>query len=100
MRALIDEHGARAVERSLNFGGYQVLGGGLVEAARDVFVLNTRLFPESANVWDSLGEAHMNLGAHDEAIRCYETSLTYNADNGNATAMIAKMREEAEASAE
>jgi CubicO group peptidase (beta-lactamase class C family) len=100
MRALIDEHGARAVEGTLNFGGYQLLGGGVAEAARDVFALNTRLFPESANAWDSLGEAHIKLEAYAEAIRCYETSLRYNADNKNATAMIAKMRQEAAARAE
>ncbi|MEM7355216.1 MAG: serine hydrolase [Acidobacteriota bacterium] len=100
LRELIDERGARAVERSLNFGGYQFLGNGLGEAARDVFALNTRLFPESARAWDSLGEAHMQLGAHAEAIRCYEKSLTYDADNDNAAAMIAKMRQEVVESAE
>ncbi len=100
LRDVIDERGSRAVERALNVGGYRLLRGGLPEAARDVFALNTRLFPESSNVWDSLGEAHMNLGAYDEAIRCYEKSLSYDPDNGNATAMIASMREEAAASAE
>ena len=79
---------------------YRFLTGGATETARDVFALNTRLFPESGNVWDSLAEAYMNLGEHDEAIRHYEKSLALAPNNTNATAMIAKMREEAAASEE
>ena len=63
------------------------------EQALAVFELNTRVFPEAFNTWDSLGEAHMILGHDDDAIRFYERSLELNPDNANATAMIARIRE-------
>ena len=79
---------------AVNNAGYQFLGAGKSEVAREVLALNTRLFPESANTWDSLGEAYMTLGNGEEAIRNYEKSLELNAGNSNATAMIARIREE------
>ncbi len=90
---LVAREGAAAVDGTVNRAGYRFLGAGKAELARDVFSLNTRVFPQSFNAWDSLGEAHMTLGDHDAAIRCYEKSLEHNADNQNAVAMIAKMRE-------
>ena len=52
---------ASAVEGVVNGIGYLFLGADQAELARDVFLLNTRLFPEASNTWDSLGEAHMEL---------------------------------------
>ena len=94
LKALVDDLGAQAVEDNLNFGGYTLLQADQPQAARDVFALNTRLFPGSANVWDSLGEAHMVLGQHDEAIRHYEKSLELAPGNQNARTMIGRMRAE------
>ena len=42
-----------------------------VDAAIRVFRLNTRLFPDSANAWDSLAEAHAARGDQDEAKALY-----------------------------
>ena len=44
-------------EWDINSAGYSFLQSGNVDAALKVFELNTALFPKSANVWDSLGEA-------------------------------------------
>ncbi len=55
--------------------------------------MNTRVFPEAFNTWDSLAEAHMVLGHDDEAIRFYERSLELNPNNTNAKEMIARIRE-------
>lgn len=57
-----------------------------------IFELNTELFPETFNAWDSLGEAFMKLGKDAKAIACYEKSLELNADNTNAEEMIARIR--------
>ncbi len=73
--------------------GYALLRSEKAEQALAVFELNTRVFPEAFNTWDSLGEAHMVLGHDDDAIRCYERSLELNPDNTNATEMIARIRE-------
>ena len=97
LRRLAGEQGAQAVERVLNIGGYRFLGAELAGAARDSFELGTRVFPDSANLWDSLGEALMTLGEHEQSIRCYQKSLELNPENSNAVAMIARMKAEQQA---
>ena len=82
------------VEGAVNRAGYRFLTAGKHEVARDLLALNTRLFPDASNAWDSLGEAYMTLGNAAEAIKNYEKSLELNADNANAIEMIAKIREE------
>lgn len=93
LRDLAQQGNAGRVEGSVNGAGYGFLGSGKTELARDVLMLNTRLFPESSNAWDSLGEVNMALGRLDEAVGNYEKSLALNADNANAAAMLTKIRE-------
>ena len=97
LRRLAGEQGAQAVERVLNIGGYRFLGAELAGAARDSFELGTRVFPDSANLWDSLGEVLMTLGEHEQSIRCYQKSLELNPENSKAVAMIARMKAEQQA---
>ena len=60
----------------------------------DVFQLNVTLFPESANAYDSLGEAYLNGGQTEKAIRSYKKSLELNPDNQNAAAQLKRLTEE------
>ncbi|MBT8486073.1 MAG: class A beta-lactamase-related serine hydrolase [Phycisphaerales bacterium] len=83
------------LEASLNASGYQLLNQGRHADAIAVFRLNTRLFPEAFNPWDSLGEALMIDGDHAAAIAHYEKSLALNPDNDNARVMLEKLREPA-----
>jgi CubicO group peptidase (beta-lactamase class C family) len=85
----------REVEAEVNAVGYLLLQSERAEQALVVFELNTRVFPEAFNTWDSLAEAHMVLGHDEEAIRYYERSLELNPDNANAEAMIFRIRERA-----
>lgn len=55
------------LERIVNNTGYAVRENLGVAAALRVFELNTVLFPDSANVWDSLAEAHEARGDMDKA---------------------------------
>ncbi len=80
------------VERVVNASGYRLLGAAKPLAAQAVFETNTRLFPASANVWDSLAEAHMTLGNTEEAIRIYEKTLQMDADNPGARAALEALR--------
>jgi cytochrome c-type biogenesis protein CcmH/NrfG len=89
----VERNEPRRIELEVNAAGYALLTTQKAEQALAVFELNTRVFPEAFNTWDSLGEAHMVLGNDDEAIRNYERSLELNPDNSNATAMIARIRE-------
>lgn len=58
---------AADLERVVNSTGYAVRENLGVDAALRVFELNTVLFPASANVWDSLAEAHAAKGNMDKA---------------------------------
>ena len=50
--------------------------------------MNVRAFPKSANVYDSLGEAHMKAGDKAEAIANYKRSLELDPSNANAVEML------------
>jgi ubiquinone/menaquinone biosynthesis C-methylase UbiE len=64
---------------------------GEMENAYQVFVLNTLLFPDSFNVWDSLGECCYGLKKFDLSLEYYKKSLELNPDNENAKRMIERI---------
>ncbi len=66
------------LERFLNTLGYGELRGGHTQEAIRLFQLNVEVYPNSMNVYDSLGEAYMNAGNKKEAIINYEKSLALN----------------------
>jgi CubicO group peptidase (beta-lactamase class C family) len=59
-------------EKALNSLGYRLLRMKRVPEAVAVFQWNANAHPESANVYDSLGEAHRTNGDRDQAIRSYK----------------------------
>jgi len=78
-------------EPTLNAFGYRLLGEDNAEGAIRVFELNAELFPESANVWDSLAEAQMKAGSDELAQEYYYRSLGLDPGNENAKEMLAKL---------
>ncbi len=68
-------------EGVINALGYQVLRTGDMEKALTVFTLNTREFPNSWNVWDSLAEGYEVSGDVDKAIKNYKHSVALNPEN-------------------
>lgn len=62
-------------ESKLNQAGYDLLNGKQLEPALYVFGLNTRLFPKSANVWDSFAEANWKANKIDKAIEYYNKAI-------------------------
>jgi tetratricopeptide (TPR) repeat protein len=86
----IDEKDA---ESTINQLGYMLLYGGKEKDAAQVFQKNVQDYPQSSNVYDSLGEAYMNMGQKDLAIQNYEKSLELNPENRNAVARLKKLRE-------
>lgn len=81
-------------EMELNSFGYHLLSGGAVPQAIAVLALNAALFPNSANVHDSYGEALALAGRREEAIASYERVLRLDPANGNARARIQRLREQ------
>ena len=58
-------------ERAINASGYAIRESLGARKALKVFTLNTELYPESANTWDSLAECHAALGEKETADRLY-----------------------------
>jgi hypothetical protein len=64
-----------ANEADLNTYGYQLMGNGDLNKAIEIFRLNIKRYPDSWNVYDSLGEALAQQGKTKEAIEYYEKAL-------------------------
>jgi tetratricopeptide (TPR) repeat protein len=64
----------------------------------DFFKFNVRNYPNSYNVYDSMGEAEYRFGNMDAALRNFQQSLKLNAENENAIRMIQKINTEQEKS--
>jgi CubicO group peptidase (beta-lactamase class C family) len=62
---------------------------GKAKEAIAVFKLNTELFPDSWNVFDSYGEALLQAGKKEEAIKMYRKSVALNPDNENGKKVLA-----------
>lgn len=84
------------LEYKLNQTGYRLMEAGDFKQASELFRLNTILFPDSFNVWDSYGEMFMVKGDSKNAIRYYEKSLKLNPENENARQMIKQIKEKNE----
>ena len=79
-------------EDELNSLGYQMIKENKLEEAIKLFKLNVEEYPESANVYDSLGEGYMNNGQIDLAIENYERSLELNPDNNNVREILRQLK--------
>jgi tetratricopeptide (TPR) repeat protein len=65
-------------EFSLNGLGYQLLRSGRNEDAVAIFRLNAEMNPESANVYDSLGDGLKATGMPQAALRAYQAAFELN----------------------
>ena len=79
-------------EGELNRLGYTLLGMGDVAGAVRLFELNARQYPESSNVFDSLGEAYNRANRGDDARKAYSRAVELDPANGNARAMLQKLK--------
>ena len=70
-------------EQTVNAVGYQILGREDYDGAVAVFRYNVELYPESANVYDSLGEALENADRMDEALVSYSKAVKKATDLGD-----------------
>ena len=62
-------------EPRLNRLGYQLAGRQQLAAALIVLQVNTALYPDSANTWDSLAEVLLRDGQRARALECYRKVL-------------------------
>jgi hypothetical protein len=80
-------------ENSINSLGYWLLEMNRLNQAIEIFKLNAESYPQSANVYDSLGEAYMKSGNKELAIKNYEKSLKLNSLNTSAVQALKNLRE-------
>lgn len=73
-----DEAVVLASENDINQYAYQLLADKQQEKAVQMFIVNTKRFPQSANAWDSLGEGYALGGDKKNAISCFKKALSMN----------------------
>jgi tetratricopeptide (TPR) repeat protein len=81
-------------EGLLNMLGYVFLTDGKIDAAVAAFAKNVQQYPESSNVYDSLGEGYAAAGKKVLAIENYEKSLKLDPNNQNSKEWLKKLRGE------
>lgn len=77
-------------EEELNSLGYELLNSKKQNEALQIFTLNTKLYPNGFNTYDSLGECLLLLGKKYEGIKAYKKSLELNPKNENAKKIISQ----------
>ncbi len=75
-------------EDEMNAAGYRFLRQGDLIEAVTLFEMNTEVYPESGNPWDSLGEAYVKIGDRKRAIDAYRRALELEPGNTNAAMML------------
>ncbi len=86
-------------ETKINDAGYNLLNGKQTEGAIFIFQLNTRLFPKSANAWDSFAEANWKAKKKDKAIEYYNKAIEldpHGVTGENARNMLKQIQAEKE----
>jgi hypothetical protein len=80
-------------EEQLNNLGYYLIGMKKFKDAIAILKLNVEMFPQSANVYDSLGEAYMDDGEKQLAVQNYEKSLQLDPANTSAVEKLKVLKE-------
>ncbi len=75
-------------ERDFNRMGYQNIRKHDYEKAIEILKINAALHPESANVYDSLGEAYLLHGDSLQAYTNYKKTLEINSENRQAKEFV------------
>ncbi len=79
-------------ESELNACGYVLMANKNMKEAIAVFRINANLFPQSANCYDSLGEAYAKAGLKDKAIQAYEMAQQIDPKNENIQARLKRLK--------
>jgi tetratricopeptide (TPR) repeat protein len=77
----------------LNRAGYELLFNRQIDMAIALFKVNILLFPEDANIHDSLGEGYMVKGDYIQSRKMYQKALEIDPDFENAKKMLKRLDE-------
>lgn len=81
-------------EEAINSLGYELMKMNRLSEAETIFELNAELYPDSYNVYDSLGECLLAAGKTSEGLNAYRKSLELNSGNTNAINILSKYQSE------
>jgi tetratricopeptide (TPR) repeat protein len=81
-------------EALINQLGYLYLGKKELPLSIAVFKYNVKAYPESGNVYDSLGEAYRKNGDIELAIKNYTKAAELDPVNKNAVQVLKELKEE------
>jgi tetratricopeptide (TPR) repeat protein len=79
-------------EEAINRAGYALMTSGKVTEAIELLNMNVRLYPQSWNAYDSLGEAYAKAGKTALAIQNYEKSVQLNPKNDTGVAALKMLK--------
>ena len=85
---------AVSVENRINAAGYAAAYAGDLNRSQVILGLNTELFPNSANTWDSLAEVVLYMGDGARALEYYRKALEVDPPFTNAAENIEKILNE------
>lgn len=78
-------------EAELNKLGYQLAGMKRRKDAIEIFKLNVEMFPNSANPYDTLGEAYLEDGQKELALANYKKAAELDPKNANALLIVRRL---------
>jgi CubicO group peptidase (beta-lactamase class C family) len=83
-----DSNHEQLSEGFLNSMGYVLLHRNKTDQAIDLFRVNTHLYPNSENAYDSLGEAYLKAGNKNKAKQSYQQLIKINPKNERAIQVL------------
>ncbi|RHW76294.1 FKBP-type peptidyl-prolyl cis-trans isomerase [Colwellia sp. RSH04] len=81
-------------ENVLNGFGYKLIKEGLLSEAVTIFEINSQAYPNSWNVWDSLGDGYYRNGQKFESLAAFKQSVALNPKSEYGLEMIEKLTKE------
>ncbi len=81
-------------EEFINSIGYQYLSRNILDRAESFFKLNVKNYPDSFNVYDSLGDFYAETGNKAKAIENYKKSIAINKDSYSKPKLLELQKEE------
>ncbi len=78
-------------ENAINNLGYELMNENKTLEALKIFELNTKLYPNGYNTYDSYGECLLKLSKTKKAIKAYKKSIELNPENENAVKVLSQI---------